>query len=366
MRLSSTLSIYVGRQFLVSFLTLFFVFLLLIFLIDTVELLRRSAAKQSIQFSDVISMAIFRLPFMGQETCPFAILFGSMIAFWRLTRSQELIITRAAGISAWQILLPILILSFLLGIIQISFLNPLASTTLSRYKVLEARHLKGNKNLLELSGHGLWLRQANKTGQSVIHADTILQEKNGITLEKVSIFMYLGQDKFQQRVDAEKAMLKTGYWQLYGAWTNKPEKESKFYEKIELSTDLTIEKIQNGFAAPETMSFWALPGFINRLEKAGFSAVRHRLRWHSLLATPFLMCAMILIAATFTLRPSRQGTPTFVIAGGILTGFILYFFSDVVFALGLSDSIPITLAAWSPSGVANLLGISMLLHLEDG
>jgi len=49
-----------------------------------------------------------------------------------------------------------------------------------------------------------------------------------------------------------------------------------------------------------------------------------------------------------------------------LTGFVLYFFSDVVFALGLSDSIPVALAAWTPSGVATLLGLTTLLHLEDG
>jgi lipopolysaccharide export system permease protein len=50
----------------------------------------------------------------------------------------------------------------------------------------------------------------------------------------------------------------------------------------------------------------------------------------------------------------------------VLTGFILYLFTDIVFALGLSDSIPVTLAAWTPAGVATLLGLATLLHLEDG
>ena len=87
---------------------------------------------------------------------------------------------------------------------------------------------------------------------------------------------------------------------------------------------------------------------------------------HAIMASPLLMCAMILIAATFTLRHSRRGGATYVIAGGVLTGFILYFFSDIVFALGQTDSIPVVLAAWTPSGVATLLGLAMLLHLEDG
>ena len=366
MRLPLILSFYVSRQFLISFVTIFCIFLLLIFLIDTVELLRRSTSKSNITFGHVLQMAVYRLPFMGQETSTFAILFGGMVAFWRLTRSRELVIARAAGISAWQVLLPLLLLAMFLGILQISVLNPLASATLTRYKSLEAIYLKGNKNLLELSGGGLWLRQANSDGQSVIHSESIMQNKSEIVLNQVSIFMYQGKDKFHRRIDAKEGQLKKGHWNLTKVSINQPEHQTLFYKNYQLPTDLTVEKIQNGFAPPETMSFWALPNFIKRLEEAGFSAIRHRLRWHSLLSTPFLMCAMILIAATFTLRPSRQGTPTLIIIGGILTGFILYLFSDIVFALGLSDSIPVTLAAWSPSGVANLLGISMLLHLEDG
>ena len=75
---------------------------------------------------------------------------------------------------------------------------------------------------------------------------------------------------------------------------------------------------------------------------------------------------MILIAAIFTLRLSRRGGTAFIIGGGVMTGFVLYFFTDVVLALGLSDSIPVVLAAWTPSGVTLLLGLAMLLHLEDG
>jgi lipopolysaccharide export system permease protein len=75
---------------------------------------------------------------------------------------------------------------------------------------------------------------------------------------------------------------------------------------------------------------------------------------------------MVLIAASFTLRYSRQGDSTYVVGAGVLTGFALYFFSDIVIALGLSGSIPVTLAAWTPSGVATLLGLATLLHLEDG
>ncbi len=366
MRLSTTLSLYVGRHFLFAVLALLTLFLMLVFMFDAIELLRRAASKPDVTFDLVMKMALLKLPHMSQKVLPFSILFGGMLCFWRLTRSHELVVTRGAGVSAWQFLLPAIFLALVLGLFQVSVLNPLASTTLTRFEQLEALHLKGNKRLLEVSQSGLWLRQANPDGQSVLHAKGYVQNGAEVELHNVTVFTYIGKDTFQSRINGVSASLEDGFWRFKDAWIYEAEKPPVHEDQYWLATDLTLDKIQDSFAPPETMSFWDLPDFINTLEKAGFSAIRHRLHWHSLLAVPLLLSAMVLIGATFTLRHSRRGATTFVVAGGVFTGFALYFFSDVVLALGLSDSIPIVLAAWSPSGVAMLLGLTTLLHLEDG
>ena len=366
MRFSPTMSLYIGRSFLINFLVMIAAFLFLILLFDVIELMRRAASDPNVTFSLVLQMALLKLPYIGQKSFPFAVLFGSMVTFWRLTRHHELVITRAAGISAWQFLMPVLLAAFLLGVIKVAAINPLSSAMLSRFERLEATLLKGQSNLLAISETGLWLRQAGKNGQSVIHSMHVLQQGKDVELRKVTVFIYEGKDTFKKRIDADFARLEDGFWYMRNAWVNIPEKPPRFKKELWLETDLTLASIQDSFAAPETMSFWNLPDFIETLEKAGFSAVRHRLYWNSLLAAPFLMSAMVLIAATFTLRQARRGGISFIIGGGVLTGFVLYFFSDVVFALGLSDSIPVMLAAWTPSGVTTLLGLAMLLHLEDG
>lgn len=366
MRLSGTLSGYIGRQFLLSFAIIFLIFLALILMLDFVELLRRTAARPEITFAVVFEMALLKLPDMGQQTFPFAVLFGAMAAFWRLTRSHEFVITRAAGVSVWQFLLPALAIAFVLGVVKITAWNPLASAMLSRYERLEAVLLKGKESLFAISDTGLWLRQASQGGQSVIHSKHVLQQGTDVELRDVIVFIYEGANRFSERIDAKYARLEDGFWHLRDAWRTAPERTPLFEKETWLATDLTLSKIQDSFAPPETMSFWALPDFITTLETAGFSAVRHRLYWHVLLAAPVLACAMILIAATFTLRHARRGGTTFVFSAGVLTGFVLYFFSDIVYALGLSDSIPVILAAWTPSGVTVLLGLAVLLHLEDG
>ena len=366
MRLSTTMSFYIGRQFIVSFIVIFTILLMLILLADTIELLRRAASKPNVHFAMVMEMAILKLPHMGQLLFPFATLFGGMAAFWRLTRNHELVVSRAAGVSAWQFLLPVLVLAFLLGEAKIMVFNPLASAMLTRFERIEAAAFKGQQSSLAISSSGLWLRQSDGTDQSVVHSRNVLQQGNEVELSTVNVFIFKGANKFTKRVDAEKAILEDGFWHMRDVWVHEPDVPSRHEDEFWLETDLTLGSIQDNFAPPETMSFWDLPDFIDALEESGFSAIRHRLHWHSLLAAPLLMCAMVLIAATFTLRQSRRGGTVFIVSGGVLTGFVLYFFSDVVFALGLSDSIPVTLAAWTPSGVTTLLGLAMLLHLEDG
>ncbi|MFP3632915.1 LptF/LptG family permease, partial [Burkholderia sp. SIMBA_045] len=76
--------------------------------------------------------------------------------------------------------------------------------------------------------------------------------------------------------------------------------------------------------------------------------------------------AMVLFAAAFSLRLPRRGGTMTMVSGGVLTGFVLFVMTDVVRTFGISETIPLAMAAWSPACVSVLLGTAVLLHLEDG
>ena len=364
MRLSATLSRYITRQFLASIGLVFAVLLGLVFLIDSVELLRRTGNRSEVGMATIIEMALLRIPFMSQKIIPFAMLFGGMLSLTRLTRSHELVVARAAGVSVWQFLLPGLTLALVIGGLIVTLFNPLASATTWRYEQLEAKYMRGQTSLLAVSSSGLWLREAGEFGQMVVHASRISQED--MALHDTTFYLYEGVDVFARRIDAETATLEDGYWDLREVLISAPNRITEARESYRLETRMTMSQIQESFAPPETMSFWDLPGFIKALEAAGFSALKHRIYWHSILAVPLLLCAMVLIAATFSLRLTRRGGTGLLVLGGLFAGFLLFFLTDVVLALGMSGSIPVILAAWAPAGVFTLLGLAMLLHLEDG
>lgn len=363
MSVSPTLSRYIARQFAVWCASVFLAMVGVAFVIDVVELLRRSGSKADATLAIVMQMAVFKLPYLAQEILPFAMLFGSMLAFWRLTRSSELLVARAAGVSAWQFLAPAVLLAVAIGVLVVTVFNPVASVLRNRYDNLENRVLKGRTSEFALSRTGLWLRQRDTDGFSIIHALRVAPDGE---LLDVTVLRFREDDRVVRRIDAPSARLEERNWRLNDAWSWRPGESSTPIGAFVLPTTMTASSLQESFAAPETMSFWELPGFITLLETAGFSAHRHRLYWHTLLAQPVLLGALVLIAATFALRHTRRGGTTWLIMGGVLTGFLLHFLSDVVFALGLAANIPIALAAWTPAGVCLLIGASILLHAEDG
>jgi lipopolysaccharide export system permease protein len=135
---------------------------------------------------------------------------------------------------------------------------------------------------------------------------------------------------------------------------------------MSLATNMTVERVQESFAPPDTLSVWALPDFINLLEHSGFSAVRHRLQFQSLLALPLLSGTMALLSAGFSMRPARRGGVAKMIASGVAAGFVLYLFSKVAEEFGQSGELPAMLAAWAPAASGLMFSVALLLHLEDG
>jgi lipopolysaccharide export system permease protein len=155
-------------------------------------------------------------------------------------------------------------------------------------------------------------------------------------------------------------------WLLKNAWVSDASGTPKHHDTYLLETTLTPTQIQESFASPETLSFWDLPGFIRAAQAAGFSAIRYQLYLYTLYALPALFAAMVFMAASFSLRLSREGGVSKVIMFSAACGFGVYFFSDLTRVLGQSGAVPVLLAATAPAVAAILIGMTLLFNQEDG
>jgi lipopolysaccharide export system permease protein len=368
MRFSLLLSWYICRRFLGAFFGSLGVICGLIYLFDVVELMRRAATHGDAGLPVLLEMAVFKLPQTMQVILPFAVMIGAMIAFWTMTRSRELVVTRSAGISAWQFLTPVLLVALVIGIFNVAAFNPLAATLYRRYQKLEDTVLMRNGGTPLLVGEqGLWLRETHQDNQMVLHANAVRLEGFDLLLRQVSVYISDPDTHFLYGLEAKTATMKDGQFHLNDAELFRPGSPVEHFDHYDFPTQLTMARVQDNFAAPESISFWALPSFIHFFESTGFSANRMKLYFQSLLASPMLLLAMVLVAAVFSLKPNlRSGGILIRVVGGVVAGFVFYFMSKVVYALGLSGTLPAVLAAWAPTAMAGLVGSAALFHLEDG
>ncbi|MDE2184019.1 MAG: LPS export ABC transporter permease LptG [Alphaproteobacteria bacterium] len=360
---SWTLYRYLARQFLIGVGIWCAAILTLAFSIDVVNILNRTTG-HAISPAIAVGMALLQLPDLGQQFLPFAVLFGGVHCFIGLSRHQELVATRAAGISAWDFLVPPLAMAVSIGVFAVLVVTPVSSRMLGQFAALEAKYIKGEASQLSISQNGLWLRQGSTDAQSVIHALSVADQ--GVRLENVIVFLYGPHDRVEGRIDAKSARLTEGAWILRDAWASGRDGLVRHYDRYETKTTLTPAQIQESFAPPDTLSFWDLPRFIRSAESAGFSATRYRLYLFTLLSLPILFAAMVFMAASFSLKLARTGGLGRIVLISALSGFAVYFFSDVTRALGMSGILPVALAATAPAAAAILIGMTLVFQQEDG
>ncbi len=363
-RAATAINRYLARLYAVNLLLMTAALWGVMYLFDTVELLRRAGKENKVSLALVLKMGLLQLPDIGQTILLFAILFSAMLTFWQLNRRQELIIMRAAGLSVWQFLTPVIGVTLVAGLLATAALNPLSALLQERFQRLESAYLNHEKNNIALFDEGLWLRQEEEGGYIILHAAGVKMPE--WQLRKVMVLYFGSDDSFRKRLDAETATLGNGAWVFNNAIINSPDKNAEKAATTSLQTKLTPREIEDSFSSPRTMSFWRLPAFIRTMESTGFDASRLKVRFYALIAQPLLFVAMILLAAAVCLRPPRQRGTLLLIIAGIFSGFVAFFMASFLQALGASHQIPIFLAAWAPSFVLLLLGVTVLLNLEDG
>lgn len=359
-----TLRRYVAKRFLFSIVGAFVVCACLIFMIDMVELLRMSRRATDLSGTTLLWMGLLRLPAFSEILLSFAVLVGSIGALLSLNRKSELTVMRSAGMSAWQFLRPGLTVVLLLGVMAVTLFNPLAAAARSEAEQLTAEVFGREAGLLAASGEGSWLRQDGADGQSVINARATSNQ--GLSLAGVMALQFDPDGRFVERMDAERAVLQDGYWELHRTTVSRPLREPEFFDTYSLSTHLNRERVGDALGSEIAVSFWQLPNLIQASEKAGLSASKYRMQHALLISRPGLMLAMVILAATVSLRSFRSGGIQTMVLTGMIGGIGFFLLAEISRQVGAAGLLSPALAVWVPIALALLVSLTVLLHQEDG
>jgi lipopolysaccharide export system permease protein len=362
------LDFYIARKFLWLFARVFGGFLAIMMMIDIIDQLRRFG-DPGISVGDAVVLSAMNVPASLYRILPLVLILAAIGLFLGLSRSSELVVLRASGRSGLRFLLAPVVTALLLGGFAVAVLNPLVAATSKRYDVLSSGHARGG-SVLSVSDAGLWLRQGDDQGQTVIQARRA--NLDGTELYDATFLTFDETGSPRARIEAASAALSPGFWVLTEAksWpleTDNPERAATAQpDGLRIATDLTQDAIRSGFGTPSAISFWNLPTYIEGLDRAGFSAHAHRVWLQMELALPVFLVSMVLIAAAATMRHARVARTGAMVLFALGGGFALFFLRNFAQVLGENGQIPIEVAAWSPPVAGVLLALGLILHLEDG
>lgn len=361
----STLFNYIASRTLIAVGGLLLVLASLVLMIDLIENMRFAGAVSDGDFNLALTLTLLRTPALTQVLTPFVFLFGSIWMFNQLNRRSEIAVMRSAGLSVWRLIGPAALIAAIAGLVLITIIDPMSSQLYGYAEQIKSQKQGRQRNLVQVFGDGIWLRQRDAATQFIINARNLDEEQ--ATLDDVTIWRFGPKSAFLERIDAKEAILSGKTMELHDARlisvSDLQEQRTPIYA---IRTALTPSDLGESVALPQTMSLWRLPRFILLAEAAGLPTVRYNIRFHDLCSTPMKLLAMVLIAAAFSLRPTRMGGTVQLVAFSIGAGFLLYLLSEISTAFGESGLAPVALAAWTPAIVATLVAMTALLHMEDG
>lgn len=365
-----TFALYLGRRFLRDFIRVFMIVVLLVFLVELLETIRRFSAVGA-SFENSVVLALTHMPVFLSQALPLVVMLASLTFCLSMARSNEFVVARSAGVSAMRSLRVPTLMALVLGILSVLFFDPLAAKLDQRYEILKQRYIGGPADTITVTDAGVWMRQKTQYGHVVVNA--LNASQSGAVLHNVSVLEFDATGRVSRRIEAQIAYIRQTEWLLadgkiwqLGRAVDNPELRARPFTLHRIPLTISQAQILKGYPAPQSLNVWELPGAIAAMERAGFSSVAHRVHLQMQIVRPLLFAAMMLIGAIFTLQNARLGNLGISVLLALLFGFSMYFLQNLTLTLGQAGEIPAVMAAWVPPLAALLLAYGLLLHLEDG
>lgn len=359
---------YIAKNFLIRFLQISGGFSLLIFFINFLDALDKIKAANS-PLSAAIAMAFFQIPDFLNDVAPSLVLIAAISSFFLLSSKSEITVIRMSGFSLWQILQPIAISAFVLGLIWTLIFDPISIHMRKKFNALESQYVKNEmREVLELK-HGIWLKQSNPENPSaeiIIQAKKVYQEN--LELDETTMWFFDEDGQFYKKIDAEKMLLRSDSWLLEKVVLNDKKVLNKKLDSITVPTnlepDFVMQKVVNNFQNVKLFSFFELPKLIKDLHEAGFSSTKFKVYFQTLLSRPLLFLAMTLIACYFGLNHVRNNNTILMIFFGIIIGLGFYITTGIISALGSSGLIPVFASTWVIAIICLAIGTLLIYRKE--
>ena len=357
---SRQLALYAARLFLTRSLA---VMVMLVLVLMTLDLLGESGKILKVPGNGEAELwryVSLRVPILISRFLPFSVLLGALIAFVGLNQHSEVISMKAAGLSAHQILAPMVVASLGVAIALFAF-NELvvvkAARTVNAWTDADYEPIPPSSGILS----NVWIRD----GDDMVRARIVTGSGAQTRLRGITIYQR-ERGALARVLDIDRAEQVAGGWRLEGVRTYDARMNilMRQPEMIGLRgvepTRFTLAKID-----PDERSFIALRQEIRALQNAGRPTEEARTGWWHKISGPLSTMLMPLLAATAAFGLARSGHVLLRATIGMALGFTYFVADNFSLALGNYGAYPPFLAAWAPFLLFLLIGEFVLIRQEE-
>jgi lipopolysaccharide export system permease protein len=357
---SSTLARYTARMFLIRTAAFLAGLTLILMTLDLLGESGRILAVPGNGEAELWKYVSLRTPQIIALFLPFSVLLATLLSFMTLNQNSEITIFRAAGISAHQILAPLILAGVAIAAMNFAFNERFlvrANTEYDRWKAAEYRPLPPDTR----AGRDVWVR----SGPDLWHAANVIGEGEGTRLLDVTVFNREA-DRLVEIVRAAEARPMPPGWRLLDArsFDVGAGRQSSQPVLTMLST-ARPEQFTVATVNPDHLPFWELLPAIEDMREAGKPTDTLVAELNHKVSGPLSAALMPLLGAVAAFGLARSGKLFIRAVVGLALGFA--FFVADNFAMAMSDfgAYPPWAAAWAPFLLFFLVGETVLLRTEE-
>jgi LPS export ABC transporter permease LptG/LPS export ABC transporter permease LptF len=363
-RIFQILDVYVIRSWVFYFVVLLVAFIGIYIVFDFFQILSdvvRNHAGPRLVFDYYRYLS----PQILYTMVPLSILVATLVNFSILTKTNQVIAIKSAGISLYRISLPVLFVAALLSAGMFVLGDEYLPRTNQRQDALR-NQIKGRPAQTHYRPDRQWI-----FGESSRIYNYRFFDSDRNLFAGLSVFEF-GQPGFQlkRRIYATRAFWEPHIngWVLEDGWTRElaldkvtaymPFAVATFKELTEPPTYFKKE-----VRPSEQMSAFELRRYIDELSQSGFDVVRLSVQLYRKFSYPLIAFVVALIAIPFSFSMGRQGALSSV-ALSIGIAVVYWSTSNLFEAMGNLSQLPPAVAAWSPDVLFGLGGVFLLLRVR--
>ena len=358
---SRTLTLYLGKMFVVRIAAVLVMLVLVLMALDLLGNTGKILEPEGNGQAEIWKYVSLRVPQLIARFLPYSVLLATLITLVALNQNSEVVAMKAAGLSAHQVLSPLLLTAALVAVISFAFNERVVTRANATLKAWDAAEYGP---IPEVSGVRSNVYVTD--GENILTAQTLTGTGDEVELGNVTWYTRAPGGNITEQVRAASATFAAPGWELTDATRfDVGSAGTEELERLVVGEGLTPDQIDLQSVDPDAQSFWELGETIDAFEAAGRRTSEMRAKWWHRISGPLSALLMPLLGSIAAFGLARSGQLFVRAVIGMALGFAYFVVDNAALAMGSFGGYPPFLAAWAPFLLFLLVGETVLIRTEE-